>query len=61
LQLFIDAIESRENLAVFVEDSEENLRFPVPKEITPENSDSLLACLALLDHNPNGWGVVKNS
>ena len=60
LQLFIDAIESRENLAVFVEDSEE-FHVHVPTEITPENSDSLLACLALLAHDPSGWGVVKNS
>jgi hypothetical protein len=52
LQLFIDAIEQTPS---------ETERFPVPKEITPENSDSLLACLKLLDHTPNGWGVVKNS
>jgi hypothetical protein len=49
LQLFIDAIEQNPS---------ETERFPVPKEITPENSDSLLACLKLLDHTPNGWGVV---
>ena len=60
LQLFIDAIESRENLAVSVEDSEE-FHVYVPTEITPDNEDSLLACLALLDHDPRGWGVVKNS
>jgi hypothetical protein len=55
LQLFIDAIESR-GLS-----PSETERFPVPKEITPENSDSLLACLELLNHDPIGWGVVKNS
>lgn len=52
LQLFIDAIESR-GLS-----PSETERFPVPKEITPENSDSLLACLELLAHDPSGWGVV---
>ena len=52
LQLFIEAIEKNPS---------ETERFPVPKEITPENSDSLLACLELLAHDPSGWGVVKNS
>jgi hypothetical protein len=52
LQLFIEAIEKNPL---------ETERFPVPKEITPENSDSLLACLELLSQDPVGWGVVKNS
>ena len=52
LQLFIEAIEKNPS---------ETERFPVPKEITPENSDSLLACLELLSQDPVGWGVVKNS
>jgi len=58
LQLFIDAIESPqlspcdENFAVFVEN------VFVPTGITPENEDSLLACLALLSSDTNAWGVV---
>jgi hypothetical protein len=33
----------------------------VPKEITPENEGSLLACLALLNSDENVWGVVPAS
>ena len=50
LQLFIDAIESPQ-----LSPCDENLRF---SEITPENEDSLLACLALLNSDENAWGVV---
>jgi hypothetical protein len=52
LQLFTDAIEQNPS---------ETERFPVPKEITPDNESSLLACLELLNHDPIGWGVVKKS
>jgi len=52
LQLFTDAIEQNPS---------ETERFPVPTEVTPENESSLLACLELLNHDPRGWGVVKNS
>ena len=60
LQLFIDAIEKNPS-GFSQETNEENFRFSVPTEITPENSDSLLACLELLAHDPSGWGVVKKS
>lgn len=60
LQLFIDAIEKTPS-GFLKENNDEEFHVHVPKEITPENSDSLLACLELLAHDPSGWGVVKNS
>jgi hypothetical protein len=56
LQLFIDAIESPS----FLKENSEEFYVHVPKEITPDNESSLLTCLELLNHDPRGWGVVKN-
>ena len=61
LQLFIDAIESRglSPSGFLKENNDEEFHVYVPTEITPENEDSLLACLAHLSNDPSGWGVVK--
>ena len=60
LQLFIDAIEGRGlSTSGFLKENDEEFHVYVPTEITPENEDSLLACLAHLSNDPSGWGVVK--
>ena len=60
LQLFIDAIEGRGlSSSGFLKENDEEFHVYVPTEITPDNEDSLLACLAHLSNDPSGWGVVK--
>ena len=61
LQLFIDAIESRGLSGFATQNNDEDFHVYVPTEVTPENSDSLLACLNLLSNDPSGWGVVPAS